>query len=193
MANIKSLEADKRNILKNLDPVEMEAYIKKLISDLYEAFLLNDIETLKTSKELIEEATNVFKSEGYINSLSKELEFRLAKANEVLVETLDSKKEAEITLSKVIVENNYFNYISSLSYSINILETLIEGYSKEPSEVMLATIKEVAVIVENHLTGIRFFISDKDLAENVVYAEELDLLKKYYSTYEDLATKINGF
>ena len=53
MANIKSLEADKRNILKNLDPVEMEAYIKKLISDLYEAFLLNDIETLKTSKELI--------------------------------------------------------------------------------------------------------------------------------------------
>jgi len=193
MANIKSLEADKRNILKNLDPVEMEAYIKKLISDLYEAFLLNDIETLKTSKELIEEATNVFKSEGYINSLSKELEFRLAKANEVLVETLESKKEAEITLSKVIVENNYFNYISSLSYSINILETLIEGYSKEPSEVMLATIKEVAVIVENHLTGIRFFISDKDLAENVVYAEELDLLKKYYSTYEDLATKINGF
>ena len=193
MANIKSLEADKRNILKNLDPVEMEAYIKKLISDLYEAFLLNDIETLKTSKELIEEATNVFKSEGYINSLSKELEFRLAKANEVLVETLESKKEAEITLSKLIVENNYFNYISSLSYSINILETLIEGYSKEPSEVMLATIKEVAVIVENHLTGIRFFISDKDLAENVVYAEELDLLKKYYSTYEDLATKINGF
>ena len=193
MANIKSLEADKRNILKNLDPVEMEAYIKKLISDLYEAFLLNDIETLKTSKELIEEATNVFKSEGYINSLSKELEFRLAKANEVLVETLESKKEAEITLSKLIVEKNYFNYISSLSYSINILETLIEGYSKEPSEVMLATIKEVAVIVENHLTGIRFFISDKDLAENVVYAEELDLLKKYYSTYEDLATKINGF
>ena len=58
---------------------------------------------------------------------------------------------------------------------------------------MLATIKEVAVIVENHLTGIRFFISDKDLAENVIYAEELDLLKKYYSTYEDLATKINGF
>ena len=193
MANIKSLEADKRNILKNLDPVEMEAYIKKLISDLYEAFLLNDIETLKTSKELIEEATNVFKSEGYINSLSKELEFRLAKANEVLVETLESKKEAEITLSKLIVEKNYFNYISRLSYYINNLETLIESYSKEPSEVMLATIKEVAVIVENHLTGIRFFISDKDLAENVVYAEELDLLKKYYSTYEDLATKINGF
>ena len=99
--NINQIQKERKDIIYNLNPYEIEAYIKILINRLYESFLEQDLEKALASKKLIEEATELFNSKGYINCFTKELEFRLAKANEVLIETLESKEKLKLIFLKL--------------------------------------------------------------------------------------------
>lgn len=191
--NINQIQKERKDILYNLNPYEMEAYIKILINRLYESFLEQDLEKALASKKLIEEATELFNSKGYINCFTKELEFRLAKANEVLIETLESKGKAEANLSEVIAENIFSNNIELVNYSNSILNILVGAYYKEPSENLLGIIKAVAKRIELELTIIKYLLEDKDFISNEDHIEEVEILKESYSTFEDITRKINSF
>lgn len=192
MANINSIERDKKNIIKNFKPSEMDSYITALTTVLYESFLKKDFNKCSSIKKLIEEATEIYEAEGYSNSLAIELKIRLAKANEVLAETLDSKEKQEIELTKIIVDNSYYNDIVKVIHDKSILESLLASYEKAPSEELASAIKDVLHLVESNLVGIKFLLEEKEFTENTVYTEEVEILKEYYSSVEDLATKINS-
>lgn len=192
MANINSIERDKRNIIKNFKPSEMDSYITALTTVLYESFLKKDFNKCSSIKKLIEEATEIYEAEGYSNSIAVELKIRLAKANEVLAETLDSKEKQEIELTKIIVDNSYYNDIVKVIHDKSILESLLASYEKAPSEELASAIKDVLHLVESNLVGIKFLLEEKEFTENTVYTEEVEILKEYYSSVEDLATKINS-
>ena len=193
MVNLRSLENDKANIIKNLKPYEMKAYINYNVNRLYEAYLEGNEEIALASKRNIEEATNLYESKGYENSLAIELGLRLDKANAVLVETLEAKQEQEVEFSKVIVANAYDNDIMKLIHNNNILKTLVDSYEKRPSEELASAMKDVLFIVESDLVGIKFLLEEKEITENKLYAEEVEILKDYYSTFLDLQKKINSF
>ena len=195
MVSLRSLENDKANIIKNLKPYEMKAYIQYNVNRLYEAFLEHNEETALASKRNIEEATKLYTSKGYDNSLAIELGLRLDKANDVLIETLEAKQEQEIKLSKVIVGNNLGSYLGTLT-SINlVLEKLVEGYSKEPSEVMLATIKDIVEATSYELIEINWLLEDVERTEKLrtVFSNVIDFIEEEYSTYTGLVKKINSF
>lgn len=192
MANINSIERDKKNIIKNFKPSEMDSYITALTTVLYESFLKKDFNKCSSIKKLIEEATEIYEAEGYSNSLAIELKIRLAKANEVLAETLDSKEKQEIELTKIIVDNSYYNDIVKVIHDKSILESLLASYEKAPSEELASAIKDVLHLVKSNLVGIKFLLEEKEFTENTVYTEEVEILKEYYSSVEDLATKINS-
>lgn len=192
MANINSIERDKKNIIKNFKPSEMDSYITALTTVLYESFLKKDFNKCFSIKKLIEEATEIYEAEGYSNSLAIELKIRLAKANEVLAETLDSKEKQEIELTKIIVDNSYYNDIVKVIHDKSILESLLASYEKAPSEELASAIKDVLHLVKSNLVGIKFLLEEKEFTENTVYTEEVEILKEYYSSVEDLATKINS-
>lgn len=192
MANINSIERDKKNIIKNFKPSEMDSYITALTTVLYESFLKKDFNKCSSIKKLIEEATEIYEAEGYSNSIAVELKIRLAKANEVLAETLDSKEKQEIELTKIIVDNSYYNDIVKVIHDKSILESLLASYEKAPSEELASAIKDVLHLVKSNLVGIKFLLEEKEFTENTVYTEEVEILKEYYSSVEDLATKING-
>lgn len=193
MVSLRSLENDKANIIKNLNPYEMKAYINYNVNRLYEAYLEGNEEIALASKRNIEEATNLYESKGYENSLAIEFGLRLDKANAVLVETLEAKQEQEVELSKVIVANAYDNDIMKLIHNNNILKTLVDSYEKRPSEDLASAMKDVLFIVESDLVGIKFLLEEKEITENKLYAEEVEILKDYYSTFLDLQKKINSF
>ena len=193
MVSLRSLENDKANIIKNLKPYEMKAYINYNVNRLYEAYLEGNEEIALASKRNIEEATNLYESKGYENSLAIELGLRLDKANAVLVETLEAKQEQEVEFSKVIVANAYDNDIMKLIHNNNILKTLVDSYEKRPSEELASAMKDVLFIVESDLVGIKFLLEEKEITENKLYAEEVEILKDYYSTFLDLQKKINSF
>lgn len=192
MANINSIERDKKNIIKNFKPSEMDSYITALTTVLYESFLKKDFNKCSSIKKLIEEATEIYEAEGYSNSLAVELKIRLAKANEVLAETLDSKEKQELELTKIIVDNSYYNDIVKVIHDKSILESLLASYEKAPSEELASAIKDVLHLVESNLVGIKFLLEEKEFTGNTVYTEEVEILKEYYSSVEDLATKINS-
>lgn len=192
MANINSIERDKKNIIKNFKPSEMDSYITALTTVLYESFLKKDFNKCSSIKKLIEEATEIYEAEGYSNSIAVELKIRLAKANEVLAETLDSKEKQEIELTKIIVDNSYYNDIVKVIHDKSILESLLASYEKAPSEELASAIKDVLHLVKSNLVGIKFLLEEKEFTENTVYTEEVEILKEYYSSVEDLATKINS-
>lgn len=192
MATIRSIEKEKQNIIKNFKPSEMDSYITALTTVLYESFLKKDFNKCSSIKKLIEEATEIYEAEGYSNSLAVELKIRLAKANEVLAETLDSKEKQEIELTKIIVDNSYYNDIVKVIHDKSILESLLASYEKAPSEELASAIKDVLHLVESNLVGIKFLLEEKEFTENTVYTEEVEILKEYYSSVEDLATKINS-
>ena len=192
MANINSIERDKKNIIKNFKPSEMDSYITALTTVLYESFLKKDFNKCSSIKKLIEEATEIYEAEGYSNSIAVELKIRLAQANEVLAETLDSKEKQEIELTKIIVDNSYYNDIVKVIHDKSILESLLASYEKAPSEELASAIKDVLHLVESNLVGIKFLLEEKEFTENTVYTEEVEILKEYYSSVEDLATKINS-
>lgn len=192
MVSLKSLENEKKDIIKNLKPYEMKAYINYNVNRLYEAYLEGNEEVALASKKNIEEATKLYEAKGYDNSLAIELNLRLAKANEVLVKTLEEKHEQEVELSKVIVATAYDNDIMKLIHDINILESLLTSYEKRPSEELASAMKDVLFIVESDLLGIKFLLEEKEITENKLYAEEVEILKDYYSTFESLQKKINS-
>ena len=168
----------------------MESYIRTLIANLYDGFLVNDVEKMKTSKKLIEEATSLYESEGYSNSLAMELKLRLEKANNVLTETLVAKQEKEVELSKTIVENYYSTLILDVLHAISILESLIASYEKEPSEELASAIKDVAELENNRLLRHNYLLEENNSS---IFSEEVEILKDYYSTFQELVKKINSF
>lgn len=191
--NLNQMQKERKELLNNLNPFEMEAYIKILINRLYESFIEQDIEEVLASKKLIEEATSLFQSKGFINSFTKELEFRLAKANDVLIKTLEEKGKAEANLSEIIAESIYSNNIELVNYSNSILTILVGAYNKEPSENLASVIKAVAKRIELELTVIGYLLEDENFLSNEDHAEEVEILIESYSTYEDLVHKINTF
>ena len=192
MVSLKSLENEKKDIIKNLKPYEMKAYINYNVNRLYEAYLEGNEEVALASKKNIEEATKLYEAKGYDNSLAIELNLRLAKANEVLVKTLEEKHEQEVELSKVIVANAYDNDIIKVIHNNSILKSLLASYEKRPSEELASAMKDVLFIVESDLLGIKFLLEEKEITENKLYAEEVEILKDYYSTFESLQKKINS-
>ena len=193
MVTINVIEKNKNNIVKNLNSYEMEAYIKYLINVLYDSFIEHDKERCLKVKSLIEETTKLFEKEGYSNSIAKELEFRLAKANSFLIQTLEDKQEIIVELTKVIVENGLENYINKIMFSNSILKRLIKSYEEEPSGTLASTIKDVAFNVESELIGIKYLLSDKHEVYNSIYAEEYEILAEEYSILQDSQKKINSF
>ena len=117
-------------IIRNFKPEEMESYMKILIAKLYGYFLNQDKENALKCKSNIEEATNIYLSEGYDNTLSKELEFRLAEANKRLVEVLAEKSNLEYSIAELI----YIQLYEKISFLNRVMETLITLQEKEPSE-----------------------------------------------------------
>lgn len=135
----------------------------------------------------------IYEAEGYSNSLAVELKIRLAKANEVLANVLDSKEKQEIELTKIIVDNSYYNDIVKVIHDKSILESLLASYEKAPSEELASAIKDVLYLVESNLVGIKFLLEEKEFSENNVYADEVEIIKDYYSSVVDLAERINNF
>lgn len=188
MVNFNKLETEKKDILKNLNPMEMEFYLRNLISNLYESFINNDTEKALTSKECIEEATDIFKKEGYYNTLSKELSLRLSKANEVLINTLIEKDK----LDSYIVEEILSNHIVTVINANTVLESLITSYNTTPSKALATAIKDVAEIESTNLLGVKYLL-ESDVPEDNPYYEEIEILKDYYSSFENKVVKINSF
>ena len=193
MNNIKTIENEKKNIIKKFKPEEMEAYIKSLVAVLFESYLAQDFEKCSSAKQLIEEATDIFLAEGYSNALTKELEFRLEKAIEVLVEVLNDRDMQKIELSKVIVANSYDSKIKKVIHNNSILKSLIASYEKRPSEELALAVKDVLFIVESDLIGVKFLLEEKEITENSYFSEDVEILKEYYSQFLDLQKKINSF
>ena len=190
MVTLRSLENDKANIIKNLKPYEMKAYIEYNVNRLYEAFLEGNEEIALASKRNIEEATKLYEAKGYTNSLAIELGIRLAKANTILAETLEAKHEKEVELSKVIVENYYSTLILDVLHANTILESLIASYEKEPSEELAVAIKDVAEIEDNRLLRHNYLLEENNSS---IFSEEVEILKDYYSAFQELLKKINSF
>lgn len=169
----------------------MDSYITALTIVLYESFLKKDFNKCSSIKKLIEEATEIYEAEGYSNSLAFELKIRLTKANEVLANVLDSKEKQELELTKVIVDNSYYNDITKVIHDKSILESLLTSYEKRPSEELASAIKDVLHLIESNLVSIKFLLEEKEFSENNIYAEEVEIIKDYYSSVESLVSKIN--
>lgn len=188
--NLNQIEKEKKEIIANFKPYEMEAYLKSLISNLYEAYLEQDSEKALTSKKLIEEATEIYLAEGYVNSFSKELEFRLAKANEVIVHVLEEKDILEANLSFRIVEDLYLNYIDNLKFYNYSLDLLVNVYETGASEELLSGIKNILERAEAEVIGIETLLEKS--SEDAV-PELTSMLEEHYSNFRNLARKINSF
>lgn len=193
MANIKTIETEKKVVISRFKPEEMSAYLETLVNLYYESYLEQDLEKHLAVNKLIEEAVEVYERTGYTNTSKNELIFKLNKANELLGITLEEKDELKIELSKVIVENGLDEKINKIMFSNSILRRLIESYEKEPSGTLASTIKDVAFRVESELIGIKFLLKNKHDIYNSIYAEEYEILAEEYSTFQDLQKKINSF
>ena len=190
MANLSSIERDKKNIIKDLKPSEMEAYLKTLIANLYDSFIDGNEKKALASKKLIEEATKIYEAEGYTDCLAVEYRLRLEKANELLANTLVDKQKTEVEHNKLLVEAILESLILRVITANNILGKLIATYEKEPSEELASTIKD---IVEDYETGFSKYESTLEHENMIVFSEEIEIFKDYYSTFQDLLRKINRF
>lgn len=191
--NLDKINNTKKEIIKNFAPVEMEAYIKSLISNLYESFIKQDYDKALASKELIEEASSLYINDGYSNTFTKELEFRLAKANECLINTLEDKAKVESFLHEELSSNLFSNQIETLTYSNGILNILVSAYEKQPTENLLTALKEVHRLIEMELTLTKCLLENNYLVGLVDHKEKIDLIRDSYNRYEKLASKINSF
>lgn len=191
--DLTKINETKKDILKNFKPVEMEVYIKSLISNLYEAFINNDSDKALASKELIEEATSIYGSNYNNNKLVIELKLRLASANEWLIKTLEEKNNIENLLHEETLSNLFTNQIETLTYSNMILNILVSAYEREPSENLLRTVKEVHDIIKLELTFSKVLLENNYLVGLVDHKEKIDLIQDSYNRYEKLATKIDTF
>lgn len=198
MVSLKTLENEKKNVIKSFKPEEFEAYLKSLVNLYYESFLAQDKEKHLAVTKLIEEAVKVYETK-YTNVKYNRLVYEVNKANELLTETLIDKHENEMKLSKQYLANNIGNCYGTLCSSNFVLEKLVECYSKEPSEVMLATIKEVADYMAFDLSEYVFYLNNdfknlKRLEEvNEMFYNLSKFIEEEYSTYTNLLKKINSF
>lgn len=193
MANINSIERDKRNIIKNFSNEEMSTYLETLTVLYYESYLEQDLEKHLAVNKLIKEAVELYEAEGYNNTSKNELIFKLNKANELLGITLEEKDKLKLELSKVIVESGLENYIDRIMFSNSILRRLIESYEKEPSGSLASTIKDIVERVETELLGIKYLLANRQEVYNSIYAEEYEILAEEYSIFQDSQKKINSF
>ena len=193
MANINSIERDKRNIIKNFSNEEMSTYLETLTVLYYESYLEQDLEKHLAVNKLIKEAVELYEAEGYNNTSKNELIFKLNKANELLGITLEEKDKLKLELSKVIVENGLENYINKIMFSNSILRRLIESYEKEPSGTLASTIKDIVERVETELLGIKYLLDNRQEVYNSIYTEEYEILAEEYSIFQDSQEKINSF
>ena len=192
MATIRSIEKEKRNIIRNFKPEEMSAYLETLVALYYETYLEQDLEKHLEVNKLIEEAVELYESVGYNNTSKNELIFKLNKANELLGVTISEKDSLKVEISKVIVETGLDNKINRIMFSNSILKLLLESYEKEPSGTLASTIKEAAYRIESHNFGTKLLLEDRSEIYNSIYAEEDEILKEEYSTLEDLVKKSNS-
>lgn len=181
-------------IIRNFKPEEMESYMKILIAKLYGYFLNQDKENALKCKSNIEEATNIYLSEGYDNTLSKELEFRLAEANKRLVEVLTEKSNLEYSIAELI----YIQLYEKISFLNMIMETLITLQEKEPSEETTILINGVFDEIGTELNNIGKLLIDtleEDTPEEAIVDElpELNLIKNEFETMETLSKKIKSY
>lgn len=181
-------------IIRNFKPEEMESYMKILIAKLYGYFLNQDKENALKCKSNIEEATNIYLSEGYDNTLSKELEFRLAEANKRLVEVLAEKSNLEYSIAELI----YIQLYEKISFLNRIMETLITLQEKEPSEETTILINGVFDEIGTEINKIGELLTDtleEDTPEEAIVDEllELDLIKNEFETMDILSKKIKSY
>lgn len=181
-------------IIRNFKPEEMESYMKILIAKLYGYFLNQDKENTLKCKSNIEEATNIYLSEGYDNTLSKELEFRLAEANKRLVEVLTEKSNLEYSIAELI----YIQLYEKISFLNRIMETLITLQEKEPSEETTILINGVFDEIGTEINKIGELLTDtleEDTPEEAIVDEllVLDLIKNEFETMDILSKKIKSY
>lgn len=181
-------------IIRNFKTEEMESYMKILIAKLYGYFLNQDEENALKCKSNIEEATNIYLSEGYDNTLSKELEFRLAEANKRLVEVLAEKSNLEYSIAELI----YIQLYEKISFLNRIMETLITLQEKEPSEETTILINGVFDEIGTEINKIGELLTDtleEDTPEEAIVDEllELDLIKNEFETMDILSKKIKSY
>lgn len=190
----RNIKKANEKIIRNFKPEEMESYMKILIAKLYGYFLNQDKENALKCKSNIEEATNIYLSEGYDNTLSKELEFRLAEANKRLVEVLAEKSNLEYSIAELI----YIQIYENISFLNRIMETLITLQEKEPSEETTILINGVFDEIGTEINKIGELLTDtleEDTPEEAIVDEllELDLIKKEFDTMETLSKKIKSY
>ena len=198
MVNINSIERQKKEIIKNFEPEEFEAYLKSLVSLYYETYLEQDKEKHLAVNTLIEDAVNVYETK-YSNVKYNRLVYEVNKANELLTETLIDKHEKEVDLSKHILADRIGCCYGILCSSNFVLEKLVECYSKEPSENMLATIKEIVDYLAFDLFEYKYYLDNdfknlKRLEEvNEMFYNLSEFIQEEYLTYSNLVKKINSF
>lgn len=190
----RNIKKANEKIIRNFKPEEMESYMKILIAKLYGYFLNQDKEKALKCKSNIEEATNIYLSEGYDNSLSKELEFRLAEANKRLIEALTEKTNLEYSIAELI----YIQLYEKISFLNRIMETLITLQEKEPSEETTILINGVFDEIGTEINKIGELLTDtleEDTPEEAIVDEllELDLIKKEFDTMDILSKKIKSY
>lgn len=190
----RNIKKANEKIIRNFKPEEMESYMKILIAKLYGYFLNQDEENALKCKSNIEEATNIYLSEGYDNTLSKELEFRLAEANKRLVEVLAEKSNLEYSIAELI----YIQLYERISFLNRIMETLITLQEKEPSEETTILINGVFDEIGTEINKIGELLTDtleEDTPEEAIVDEllELDLIKNEFETMNILSKKIKSY
>lgn len=191
MANVNAIERQKKEIIKNFEPEEFEAYLKSLVSLYYESFLEQNKEKHLAVTKLIEEAVKVYGTK-YTNVKYNNLVFQVNKANELLTETL-IEKDKILQSAKYFLNEHYSNKINYLIHNNVILKDFIEIYEKAPSEIALENTKHILLNIEMDLAGIKYLLEEKEVPENYPFKEDLEIIEEYYSEFLELQKKINSF
>lgn len=185
MANINSIESEKKKVIKNMNEKQLKEYYKILITNLYEGFIALDKEKALGSKALIEEATSIYKQNyGYKYIDRMEYHLRLQEANKQLIKALEEKNRLHIT----IVEDYYVKAIDIISIYSSVLETLLNTYEKRPSKELASTMEDILSSAESEIEFKKQLL-DIDPG-NEYFSEEVDFLKKVYSDFGILSDKI---
>ena len=187
MANINSIESEKKEVIRNMNEKQLQEYYKILISNLYEGFVALDKEKASGSKALIEEATSIYKQKhGYRFIDRMEYHLRLQEANKQLVKALEEKNKLHIT----IVEDFYIKAIDIISIYKTVLEALLDTYEKQPSKELASTMKDILHSGESEI-GFKKQLLELDKGTEC-FSEEVDLLNELYSDFETLSVKIKS-
>lgn len=190
MVNVNGIKRNKKQIIKNFNPEEFEAYLKSLVNLYYESFLTQDRKKHLAVNTLIEEAVNVYKDK-YTNVKYNSLVYQVNKANELLTETL-IKKDELAKAGNYFLSEYYSNKIKYLIHNNVILKDLIEVYEKAPSEILLENTKHILGNISSDLIGIKILL-EEDVPEDFPFKEDVEIIEEYYLEFLDLQKKINSF